>query len=205
VKLIVFVKAPRPGTVKTRLASSLGAAAACAAYRRLVGTLLRRLATLGNVELCFTPDDAGSEILSWARPKWGLRAQGGGDLGARLDRAFQRAFTEGAGRVVVIGSDCPDVAASDIHAGWAALHSHDVVLGPAADGGYWLIGLRAPHPELFTGISWSTAAVLPETRARCGSAGLTTHLLRKLSDVDTEVDWRRFLTGAHGRPAFPKK
>jgi rSAM/selenodomain-associated transferase 1 len=192
-RLLVFLKAPRPGTVKTRLAATLGAAEACAAYQRLVGTLLRQLVALENVDLCFTPDDVGSEIMPWAKPTWRLKPQGNGDLGCRLDRAFRRAFDEGAERVVIIGSDCPEVDASDIQAAWTALLSHDVVLGPATDGGYWLIGLRAPQRELFVDIPWSTDKVLRETQKRCGVAGLTTRLLRELSDVDTEADWRRFL------------
>ena len=192
-RLIVFLKAPRAGAVKTRLALTLGAAEACAAYRRLVETLLRQLAALENVELCFAPDDAGSEIKPWARTTWRLTAQGAGDLGSRLDRAFRRAFDEGDKPIVLIGSDCPEIVASDIQAAWTALLSHDVVLGPATDGGYWLIGLRAPKSDLFASIPWSTNAVLRETLERCRAAGLTTRMLRELTDVDTEADWRRFL------------
>lgn len=195
-KLIVFLKAPRPGAAKTRLAVTLGAAEACAAYRRLVETLFRQLAALENVELCFAPDDAASEIMGWAPPTWRLTAQGSGDLGCRMDHAFRRAFDESTKRAVIIGSDCPDVRASDIQAAWAALRSHDVVLGPATDGGYWLIGLRAPRPELFAGVPWSTNSVLRETLERSRAAGLKTRLLRELTDVDTEADWRRFLARA---------
>ena len=191
--LIVFIKAPRPGTVKTRLAETMGAAEACAVYQRLVKLLLDQLADLENVELCFTPDDANSEIKPWARPTWRRVAQGSGDLGCRLNQAFRRAFDQGAKRAVIIGSDCPDVGVEDIQAAWTALWSHDVVLGPATDGGYWLIGLREPHPELFEGISWSTGEVMRQTLERTRAAGLKTHLLRELADVDTEADWRRFL------------
>jgi len=192
-RLLVFLKAPRPGAVKTRLAATLGAAEACAAYQRLVGTLLRQLASLENVDLCFAPDDAGPEIKPWAQPEWRLTAQGSGDLGCRLNRAFRRAFEDGSHRVVIIGSDCPEAGTNDVHAAWNALLSHDVVLGPATDGGYWLIGLRARRPDLFESVPWSTDGVLRETLERCRDAGLTTHLLRELSDVDTEADWRRFL------------
>src|SRR5688572_20929364 len=104
-KLIVFLKAPRPGTVKTRLAETMGAMEACAAYQRLVATLLRHLADLENVELCFTPDDAPSEVRHWAQPTWRVAAQGSGDLGCRLGQAFRHAFDEGAKRAVIIGSD----------------------------------------------------------------------------------------------------
>jgi rSAM/selenodomain-associated transferase 1 len=194
--LIVFLKAPRPGAVKTRLAEALGAEAACAAYRQLVQTLLRRLAVLSNVELCFTPDDAAAEINPWAHQTWSLVPQGDGDLGRRLQRASTRAFTGGAQRVVIIGSDCPEVSATDIEAAWSALRTHDVVLGPATDGGYWLVGLRRAQPDLFTRISWSTGAVLRETFDRARAASLSVHLLRELGDVDTLVDWQQFLAQA---------
>src|SRR6185503_3630709 len=170
-KLIVFLKAPRQGYVKTRLAETMGAVEACAFYHRLVETLLNHLADLENIELCFTPDDANFEIKPWARPTWRLTAQGSGDLGCRLSHAFRRAFDEDAKRVIVIGSDCPEVDMGDIQAAWTALLSHDVVLGPATDGGYWLIGLRAPHPELFAGIPWSTDEALRRTLERARTAG----------------------------------
>lgn len=194
--LIVFLKAPRPGAVKTRLAEALGLEAACAAYRHLVQTLLRRLAVLPNVELCFTPDDAAAEIKPWTQPTWSRVPQGDGDLGRRLQRASTRAFTSGMQRIVIIGSDCPEVSATDIEAAWSALRTHDVVLGPATDGGYWLIGLRAAQPDLFTDISWSTNAVLRETLDRARAHGLSVHLLRELSDVDTPADWQQFLAHA---------
>jgi rSAM/selenodomain-associated transferase 1 len=193
-KLMVFLKAPRQGAVKTRLAETMGVMEACAIHQRLVEALLHQLADLKDVEVCFTPDDANSEIKPWARPTWRLTAQGSGDLGCRLDRAFRRAFDQGVNRAAIIGSDCPDVRVDDIQAAWTALLSHDVVLGPATDGGYWLIGLREPQPELFVDIPWSTNEVLRRTLERAHAAGLKTRLLRELADVDTEADWRRFLT-----------
>jgi len=191
--LIVFLKAPRLGTVKTRLAKTLGADDACAAYRQLVETLLARIAEVETVELCFAPDEAKHEILPWIRGSWQAVAQGGGDLGERLDRAFQSAFTQGSRRVLIIGSDCPEITISDLEAAWSALEFHDVTLGPADDGGYWLIGLRAPQPSLFCEMPWSTSEVLRTTLDRCAAAGLRVQLLRTLSDVDTEDDWRGFL------------
>src|SRR5256885_12591445 len=103
-KLIIFVKAPRPGFVKTRLASEIGAEKACAAYVKLVTTLLNRLGALEHVELRFTPDDAVTEIARWMRSTWTAAPQGSGDLGARLSRAFDEAFAQGFNRVTIIGS-----------------------------------------------------------------------------------------------------
>jgi rSAM/selenodomain-associated transferase 1 len=191
-RLIVFVKAPRPGFVKTRLAQTLGAVQAADIYISIVDSLLARFDQLEQVELRYSPDDAREEIGRWLRPRWQARPQGHGDLGQRLEHAFGEAFACGARRVVVIGSDCPAVEPEDIEAAWAALETCDVVLGPAQDGGYWLIGLAAPHPEVFRAVPWSTDQVLAETLARCRIAGLTVHHLRTLSDIDTAADWAAF-------------
>jgi rSAM/selenodomain-associated transferase 1 len=192
-KLIVFVKAPRPGAVKTRLAKAIGAPAAAAAYRQLVATLLNQLAGLGGVEVCFSPDDAAGEVRHWLKEGWSSSPQGDGDLGKRMESAFRRAFQTGAKRVAVIGSDCPVVRAEDIREAWGGLQTHDVVLGPAADGGYWLIGLRQSQPNLFSDIRWSTENVFAETLRRVQHAGLSVQLLRELADVDTDREWRAFL------------
>jgi len=191
--LIIFVKAPRCGTVKTRLARAIGDEAACAAYRRMVEEVVDRLASLASVELRFTPDDAVTEIRQWRRDNWQLRPQGEGDLGQRLERAFAEAFAKGAQRVAVIGSDCPAITPADIELAWSVLGTSDAVLGPSQDGGYWLIGLREPRPTLFQSIDWSTDKVLNQTLRRARARNLKVELLRELSDVDTESDWLEFL------------
>lgn len=192
-QLIIFVKAPRPGFVKTRLAADLGAADAASAYRMLMETLLRNLQDLPQLELHFTPDDALEDIRHWLRFGWTAKPQSAGDLGRRLQTAFSSAFASGSEKVVVIGSDCPSVRPEDIRAAWGGLANHDVVLGPAADGGYWLIGLRKPCEHLFENLPWSTPAVLQETLRRCRANGLQTLQLRELRDVDTKEDWQGFL------------
>lgn len=188
-RLVVFVKAPRPGRVKTRLAAALGPEAAAAAYRALTERVLANVRELPGVELRYAPDDALAEIQPWLQPGWRARPQGEGDLGARLERAFGEAFAEGARRVVVIGSDCPAVSAGDVRAARASLTEADVVLGPARDGGYWLVGLSRPQPALFRDIPWSTDAVFALTRQRARELRLRTALLRELVDVDTLEDW----------------
>ncbi len=192
-KLIVLVKAPREGEVKTRLAATAGTRKACAVYRELVATVLQRNSALKTVELRFTPDDAGAEIQPWLRPGWTAQPQGDGDLGARMGRAFEASFAAGFERVVIIGSDCPAAGSADVRAAWKELKTHDVVLGPALDGGYWLIGLRAVHPPLFEGISWSSEAVLGQTLQRARALGLRIQLLRILADIDTEEDWNAYV------------
>ena len=199
-KLIIFVKAPRPGFVKTRLAKAIGPEEACRAYNQLVTTLLGQLSGLKEVELRFAPDDAGREIAHWLRPTWSAMPQGEGDLGERLRRAFDQSFAAGWERVAIIGSDCPAVTERDILDSWNLLTDHDTVLGPASDGGYWLIALKAPAANLFTNIDWSTSYVLEQTLAQVAQSNQACHLLRELPDVDTAEDWKRFLTASQRIP-----
>ncbi len=191
-RLVIFVKAPRPGQVKTRLASSIGAEEAAKAYELLAGRLFQNLEELPDVELRFTPDDAGDELRPWLREGWTLAPQGRGDLGDRLHSAFLSAFAAGCEKVAIIGSDCPDVTAVDIRETWTRLHNRDLVLGPATDGGYWLIALKRPCADLFRNIAWSTDQVLAQTIAAGTDAGLRIERLRRLTDIDTAKEWQEF-------------
>ena len=192
-KLVIFLKAPRLGTVKTRLAASLGHAAALSAYKKITERLFKNLRRLPGVQIRFSPDDAEPEVREWLGNGFDFQPQGSGDLGERLYRAFEETFSAGNERVVVIGSDCPYVTKNDVRAAFDCLETHDAVLGPANDGGYWLIGLRARQPALFKNIKWSTESVLKETLSRAGKTKLNVHLLRTLDDIDTAEDWERFL------------
>jgi uncharacterized protein len=189
-RAIVFLKAPRAGEVKTRLGREVGMERACEIYQALVGILLKNLQSIPKLELRITPDHA--DISHWLQPGWTARGQGNGGLTERLQLAFQQGFAEGAQRIVVIGSDCPEVTAADIQNAWAALEEHEVVLGPANDGGYWLVGMRRPLLEIFTEIPWSSDQVLEKTLESARGLGYTTRLLRTLNDVDTIADWERF-------------
>lgn len=193
-RLIIFVKAPRPGLVKTRL--GLGPDGQCAAYRQLVELILEEMRGFVGVEVRFAPADAEHEIRIWVRRGWAALPQAEGDLGARMQGAFAQAFAAGGERVVIIGSDCPFMTAADIRAAWETLKGSDLVLGPAEDGGYWLIGLRKNQPELFRDMAWSSPKVFSETMARAKTLGLKTSLLRTLNDVDTQEDWERFISAA---------
>lgn len=187
---ILFLKAPRLGEVKTRLAREAGEEKALSIYCELVEALLGNLKGIGAGELRVTPDDG--DVRRWTPEGWKVRGQGDGGLTERLTRAFAESFAEGAERVVVIGSDCPEVTPRDLQEAWEALERCDLVLGPAVDGGYWLVGLRRPAPEIFTDIPWSTGAVLEKTLDIARALGLKTHLLRTLNDVDTLADWELF-------------
>ncbi len=190
--LVVFVKEPRPGAVKTRLAAAVGAETAAELYRVLAEAVLEATTPVpGEYErlVFFDPPEARRALREWL-PGVSLRAQAQGDLGARLADAFARAFGRGAARVVIVGSDAPFVSRETALRALAALDAADVVLGPAEDGGYYLIGLREPHPELVRGVDWSTPAVLEQTLARAVAARLAVRQLESLRDVDTLDDLR---------------
>jgi rSAM/selenodomain-associated transferase 1 len=190
---VLFVRAPRRGTVKTRLARTLGDDDALTAYRTLLSTTCEALRELKPVELRFTPDDAAPELNEWLQADWTTAPQGSGNLGERLASATQDHFQNDASSVVIIGSDCPKITAADIQNAHQALATADVVLGPASDGGYWLIGLRNPTMGIFEGIAWSTDAVFRQTCERAASLNLSLATLRPLDDVDTHEDWLRWV------------
>jgi hypothetical protein len=189
----VFAKAPVPGQVKTRLAAEIGARPAAILYRHMGRAVVHAVVGPGyRTVVWFAPPRARRGVRAWLA---GLgvaeyRSQGAGDLGARLRRAFRRQFGVGDEAVVIIGTDCPELGRRDVARAFDALESHDVVLGPARDGGYYLVGLRSPQPALFREIPWSTPYVMRVTQARAIAVGLRCKVLRRLRDVDNAADAR---------------
>ena len=190
-----MLKYPRPGAVKTRLIPALGEARACELYRALVRHALATVdefassdggALVVEARVAGAPDATTAQ--AWLGAGVSICEQGDGDLGARMERATREAFVEGAGAVVVIGADCPQLTAATLGAAFVALGEKEIVLGPAADGGYYLIGLRRARPELFRGIAWSTDAVLAQTLAAARAFSVDCHLLKTLRDVDEPED-----------------
>lgn len=198
-RLILMLKFPVPGAVKTRLIPALGPERACRLHRSLAAVTLATAAAGAARSGCTVeawvagaPDAEAARTWLGAGPT--LREQGDGDLGARLDRAVQAAFAAGEENVVVIGGDCPGLTADHLAAAFAALADHDVVLGPALDGGYYLIGLRRPVPALFHGIGWGGNTVLAQTLAAARAVGVSVAQLTPLADVDEPRDlpqWAR--------------
>ncbi|MCI0340170.1 MAG: TIGR04283 family arsenosugar biosynthesis glycosyltransferase [Planctomycetales bacterium] len=190
--VVLLARAPRLGTVKSRLAAGLGPERALGVYRVLGETVAHRLAPAlhaGRVGLvAVTPPDALAEVEAWLGPPWRAVPQVEGDLGARIAGAADAAFVAGAHRVVLLGTDCADVAPADVEEAFASLARSDAVLGPAADGGYWLLGLNAPEPSLLRGVPWGTGGVLESTLRAARAEGLDVALLRTLSDVDRPED-----------------
>jgi hypothetical protein len=190
--LIIFTRYPEPGKTKTRLIPVLGAEGAATLQRQMTEQKLTQVRELQaaypvSVEVHFT---GGNEQLmqSWLGSSLIYQRQSEGDIGCRMASAFQASFEAGMNSVVLIGIDCPDLNAQLMAEAFQALHQHDLVLGPAVDGGYYLIGLRRLIPELFTGIRWSTAEVLPETLRIAHRLELAVAKLRLLSDVDRPED-----------------
>lgn len=176
---------PEPGRVKTRLATVLGDDRACALHRAFVLDLADRLASLPyDVTWAYTPAAAPFPALL---PHARCVPQVGDDLGARMAHAVAAAFAEGSTPVLVIGADVPHLPAAYLEEAAQAVPTR-VVLGPADDGGYYLIGLARPVPELFVGVPWGSDAVLETTRARARRLGLAMHLLPTTFDVDEPAD-----------------
>jgi len=187
----IFLKQPRPGQVKTRLAVDLGANPAAELYAAFQADLAVRFRELGSRRvLCFTPDHPASAAFfsDLAGGNYDLWPQPSGELGDRLGAFFDEAFAQGAERVVVIGSDSPTLPVDLVGRAFDQLTTHDVILGPATDGGYYLVGQgRASHP-LFRNINWSSSRVLEQTIAHIEASQLSLALLSPWYDVDTIDD-----------------
>ena len=189
-QLVIFARAPQFGRVKQRLAASIGPAAAMRFYRQ---TLDRQIRTLSRdrrwtVWLFVTPDH-GLDHPAWHQTT--VRGQGRGDLGQRMKRPFRLLPP---GPVVLVGSDIPAMQPQHIARAFALLGCHDLVFGPASDGGFWLIGARRSRPlprSLFAGVRWSTRNALADTLATI-PPGYTTAIADTLDDVDDAEDLRRW-------------
>ena len=190
-RLVVFSRYPEAGTTKTRLIPALGAEGAADLQRGMTRHVLdgaRRWADGSNeVEVRFAGGDHALMARTFGRDMHYVE-QGNGTLGERLARAADDAFREGCKQIVIIGCDCPGIDAGLLWQAFARLRTRDLVLGPATDGGYYLIGLRRPAPGVFDGIDWGTGDVLRQTQERVRRTGLTAAWLPMRSDVDEPAD-----------------
>jgi uncharacterized protein len=201
---LLFIKAPVKGLVKSRLAAVLGEDTALELYRRFVLDILDTLDRTGMpVRVCYAPPDNGGAVTGWLGPVRQYQPQEGSDVGQRMENAFRHAFSGGFSRAILIGSDIPDLPAPLLSEAAAALLTQDAVIGPARDGGYYLIGFRHDTflPAVFHGISWSTGAVFEQTMAAFAREGKKVHTLPFWQDVDTADDLKD-LAARSRRSAF---
>lgn len=194
-RLIVYAKCPLPGRAKTRLGAAIGDDAAAGVYTRLLyGYLLDLMsADFGDasVELSVA-DEEDVSFFADAFPELTVEAQVRGDLGCRMASSFQRAFQAGAETAVLTGTDIPGLSGAAVQEAFRKLEEVPVVIGPAEDGGYYLIGMRAPGAPLFQGVAWSSDLVLAQTEALAKDHGLEIGYLPQRWDVDTEADFQRW-------------
>jgi rSAM/selenodomain-associated transferase 1 len=190
--LIIFVKNPVPGKVKTRLAATVGDAAATAVYRKLLVHTHQVTQPLSCDRFVFYADEINQHDI-WEENNYRKEVQLGHDLGARMQHAFDRVFETGYTSVCIIGSDCMEITEGLLRSAFDALLQNDVVIGPSADGGYYLLGMKKTIPELFVNKPWSTAKVLERTMEDIINQQLRFRLLDTLRDIDTEEDWNQYV------------
>jgi hypothetical protein len=187
----IFIKNPRLGYVKTRLAATLGNEEALRIYHFLLNKT-RAAVLQTHAERLLWYSDTIAENDDWDNAHFYKKVQESGDLGERMYGAFQAAFAEGATKVIIVGSDCPELNGDLLHKALEALEQHDFVLGPTPDGGYYLLGMNQLHQEVFQDIAWSTDAVYATTAAIIKRLGCTKFDLVPLSDIDNEADWLNY-------------
>ena len=191
--VLFFIKNPEKGKVKTRLASAIGDKKAVKLYKRF---LLEMLFTLNRgtflFYLCYSPESPLSDLKDWLGDQYLYMPQSGENLGERMKNGFAEAISMNFRRVVLIGSDIPDLPLAFIEEAFTSLREKDVVIGPSFDGGYYLIGFKDKtfSARAFEGIHWSTESVFEKTIKVLKQEGLTVHTLRPLRDIDTVEDLR---------------
>jgi rSAM/selenodomain-associated transferase 1 len=196
--LILFVKAPRLGTVKTRLQPELTAAQSLQLYQAMVEDLVHGFQDVDfcDLKIFFHPADAPGEMRDWLGNEPDFFPQQGHDLGARMYQAIADMIHQNYHKAVLIGSDIPTLDLTTVVQAFTSLDEYDVVLGPCNDGGYYLIGMKQPYIALFKDIAWSTHIVLQQTIKKARTVKLKIGQLAKQSDIDTYTDilalWRFF-------------
>ncbi|MBI4239168.1 MAG: TIGR04282 family arsenosugar biosynthesis glycosyltransferase [Deltaproteobacteria bacterium] len=192
-KLLIFAKYPEAGKVKSRLARTIGAATAVLSYKTMVEIVVKNTKPCSREYvqvLYYDPPELRAQFRSWL-PIGRQQPQSGGDLGERMQQAFTHTLVE-TEHVVLIGTDCIDVDRPLILKAFQDLEKSDLVLGPATDGGYYLIGCKRVYPKIFTGIDWSTARVFSQTLRAAETLKLRVSCLPELEDIDTAEQYGRF-------------
>ncbi|MAT40507.1 MAG: hypothetical protein CL946_13000 [Ectothiorhodospiraceae bacterium] len=183
--IILFARHPEPGKTKTRLAVDTGPAAAAQMYRVCAEHVYGAAKATGFELLVSVPAQTPLEKMDAWLGAGQYHLQPGGTIGVKMRDAFEHVFKHGANRAILIGTDVPDVTSGLLTEAHAALQSDDVVIGPAMDGGFWLIGMNAAQPQLFANIEWSTDTVYERTVQNAAQSGLSLGRVAMLRDIDT--------------------
>ena len=191
--ILLFIKAPIMGQVKSRLAADVGEEIALGLYKNFILDMINTLKESGHFfRICYHPPEEEKAVSAWLGPYYPYMPQLGNDLGGKMEGAFNRIFSEGFASGVLIGSDVPDMPSTMVQEAFESLKNNDVVIGPAADGGYYLVGFNQDSflPRVFDGIPWSTHTVYQETMRILQAASLRVHHLPLWRDVDAVGDLR---------------
>ncbi len=193
--MIVFLRAPEKGRVKTRLAREVGENKALALYKAFVQKTLLAVERSGmDHRICFFPADKQALVAGWLGPDHGYMPQLGNDLGQRMGNALAAIFDQGAPKAILVGTDIPDINSHHLLKAMDLLDQKQVVIGPSLDGGYWLIGFQREGfcPNLFLQVDWGTETVFSSTLEKCKAANLSPGLLPALQDIDSLEDLQTF-------------
>ena len=185
--LLIFIRNPQLGKVKTRLARTVGDVEALRIYNLLLDRTRRAAQGVAARRWLFYTDFIPSAD-NWPESDFQKKIQHPGDLGERMESAFREAFLAGAHKALIIGSDCPELSGALLQQAFDALDHADFVIGPTPDGGYYLLGMKQLESSVFQDIEWSTETVRSKTQEKINAAGLTCAELPVLADLDTEED-----------------
>jgi len=188
--LLIFIKNPEKGKVKTRLARTVGDEQALRIYYVLLGHTRKVALAVSAHRFLFYSQFIDAED-AWPSKNFQKRVQEGSDLGVRMDHAFTTVL-DAHSKAVIIGSDCASLRSEIVERAFSELDRHDFVMGPATDGGYYLLGMKAPAPYVFSNMEWSVKTVASETLRRIKEHGQSCFLLPELSDIDHAEDWQKY-------------
>ncbi len=207
--IIVFTKFPVEGKVKTRLAKSMGNKFAVSLYRVCAEHTFKELVKVKETGLelflfCSEENEI-EQVMQWAGKDFNYYSQQGDDLGLKMYNAFDTVFKKGYKKVIIIGTDAPDVSMKIVRSAISVLDNYSVVIGPANDGGYYLLGFKSKLIDLFSGIEWSTDSVFDDTIKKLNNSKIKYFMLDELTDIDTLEDLQNWLRHYKGDASHPIK